>query len=107
MRGCAFVLVPLKKCAAGFVWRKEWDGRHAILGEFFDVHRTKRSATPRTFGSVPTPALVAPLEFTLPKAAYLALGGHETAIRSLTQVLADGGEYATAAQISAWPGGAR
>ena len=28
------------------------------------------------FGYVPTPALVAPLEFTMPRADYLALGGH-------------------------------
>jgi hypothetical protein len=28
------------------------------------------------FGSVPTPALVAPIEFSLPAADYAALGGH-------------------------------
>ena len=51
------------------------------------------------FGYVPTPALVAPLEFTLPRAAYLALGGHEAAIQSLGQMLAEGGEYPTGVQI--------
>ncbi len=55
------------------------------------------------FGSVPTPALVAPLEFTLPRAAYLAMGGHEAAIRSLEGMLAEGGEYATAARLEPWP----
>jgi hypothetical protein len=30
----------------------------------------------RSFGYVPTPALVLPIEFTLPLAAYAALGGH-------------------------------
>ncbi|MEM8740281.1 MAG: 6-hydroxynicotinate reductase [Pseudomonadota bacterium] len=47
----------------------------------------------RSFGSVPTPALVAPLEFTLPRAAYARLGGHMEAIRDLDDVLARGGEY--------------
>ncbi|WP_233192783.1 6-hydroxynicotinate reductase [Acidimangrovimonas sediminis] len=45
------------------------------------------------FGHVPTPALVAPLEFTMSRADYLALGGHEGAIRPLRQVLEEGGEY--------------
>ncbi len=46
-----------------------------------------------SFGYVPTPALVAPLEFTVSKDDYLNLGGHETAIRSVPDVLATGGEY--------------
>jgi hypothetical protein len=45
------------------------------------------------FGSVPTPALVAPLEFTMRRDDYLALGGHAGAIRSLPDVVARGGEY--------------
>ena len=53
------------------------------------------------FGSVPTPALVAPLEFTMPRAAYLALGGHAGAIRSLDDVLKDGGEYTTDSRLVA------
>ncbi|WP_225026196.1 6-hydroxynicotinate reductase [Xinfangfangia pollutisoli] len=55
------------------------------------------------FGYVPTPALVAPLEFTLPRAAYLAMGGHEENIRSLSQSLTEGGEYPTEARLSPWP----
>jgi hypothetical protein len=47
----------------------------------------------RSFGYVPTPALVAPLEFTLRREAYAALGGHLDAIRSVEDVLARGGEY--------------
>ena len=35
------------------------------------------------FGYVPTPALVAPIEFTLPRADYAALGGHLGRIRPL------------------------
>lgn len=51
------------------------------------------------FGSVPTPALVAPLEFTLTRADYLAMGGHAAQIRTLDQVLQTGGEYPTEAEL--------
>ena len=61
---------------------------------------------PGSFGYVPTPALVAPLEFSLPRARYLALGGHDGAIRDLDRVQAEGGEYATTAKLTSWPGGA-
>ena len=62
---------------------------------------------PGAFGYVPTPALVAPLEFTLPRADYLALGGHEDAIQSLEQAMQNGAEYPVAAQLQNWPGGDR
>ena len=39
------------------------------------------------FGSVPTPALVAPVEFSMPRAIYAALGGHVGRVRALPQVL--------------------
>ena len=55
------------------------------------------------FGYVPTPALVAPLEFTLPREAYLAMGGHEEAITSIDRIVAEGGEYPTAARVQGWP----
>ena len=45
----------------------------------------------QSFGYVPTPALVAPLEFTVRKEDYIALGGHETAIRSIKDILTTGG----------------
>jgi hypothetical protein len=51
------------------------------------------------FGYVPTPALVAPLEFTMPKSDYLALGGHAAAIRRLDEILADGGEYTAGSRV--------
>lgn len=54
-----------------------------------DVTRLPENA----FGYVPTPALVAPLEFTMPRADYLALGGHAPSIRALSDILATGGEY--------------
>jgi len=59
---------------------------------------------PGAFGYVPTPALVAPLEFTLPRAAYVALGGHEGAIRSLDDIAQTGGEFATSGRLHRWPG---
>lgn len=64
-----------------------------------DVRHLPKNA----FGYVPTPALVAPLEFTLPRAAYLRLGGHAGAIRTLAQIEREGGEYATAARLTPWP----
>jgi 6-hydroxynicotinate reductase len=51
------------------------------------------------FGYVPTPALVAPLEFTLLRADFIALGGHENAIQSLPAMMQEGGEYAVAARL--------
>jgi hypothetical protein len=56
------------------------------------------------FGSVPTPALVAPLEFTMPQSDYLALGGHAGVIRRLDDILRAGGEFTTGSRRL--PGGA-
>ena len=44
----------------------------------------------RSFGSVPTPAIVAPIEFTLRLSDYQALGGHMGHVRSLAEMLAGG-----------------
>ncbi len=41
-----------------------------------------------SFGSVPTPALVAPIEFTLRLSDYAALGGHLDHVRPVEEVLA-------------------
>ncbi len=41
----------------------------------------------RSFGYVPTPALVLPIEFTLPLAQYAAIGGHMDHVVTLQQVL--------------------
>ncbi|MEO0864605.1 MAG: 6-hydroxynicotinate reductase, partial [Pseudomonadota bacterium] len=51
------------------------------------------------FGYVPTPALVAPLEFTMKHEEYQRLGGHAKAIRNLDDILETGGEYGAAARI--------
>jgi len=42
----------------------------------------------RSFGTVPTPAIVAPIEFTMRRDVYAALGGHVDRIQSVEQVLA-------------------
>ena len=61
------------------------------------------------FGYVPTPALVAPIEFTMRRDLYEQLGGHAEAVRLLDDVLASGGEYlndrrsAPAPSGSPWP----
>ena len=47
------------------------------------------------FGAVPTPALVAPIEFTMRRDDYAALGGHVAEMRSLDQVLAGAGQRRT------------
>ncbi|MEQ9257576.1 MAG: 6-hydroxynicotinate reductase [Roseovarius sp.] len=49
-----------------------------------------------SFGYVPTPALVAPLEFTLSHADYRALGGHDAQVRTVADILEKGGEYGAA-----------
>jgi hypothetical protein len=41
----------------------------------------------KSFGYVPTPALVLPIEFTLPLAQYAAIGGHMDHVVTLQQVL--------------------
>ncbi|MBE1206502.1 6-hydroxynicotinate reductase [Aminobacter carboxidus] len=64
-----------------------WPGGGITL--MVDVTRVPDNA----FGYVPTPALVAPIEFTLRRDDYLALGGYESEIRSLADVLQRGGEY--------------
>ncbi len=51
------------------------------------------------FGYVPTPALVAPLEFTVGREEYKRLGGHDGSIRELSDVLESGGEYGADARV--------
>ncbi len=51
------------------------------------------------FGYVPTPALVAPLEFTVARQDYETLGGHASVIRDLDDVLREGGEYGSDSKV--------
>ena len=75
-----------------------WPGGGITL--MVDVSRVPDGA----FGYVPTPALVAPIEFTLRRDDYLRLGGYEAEIRSLADVFAHGGEYLNARRSAAAPG---
>ena len=55
---------------------------------------------PGSFGSVPTPALVAPIEFTLRLSDYAALGGHMDHVRPLASVR---GQPRVDASGNPWP----
>jgi hypothetical protein len=80
-----------------------WPGGGITL--MVDVSRVPDNA----FGYVPTPALVAPIEFTLRCDDYVALGGHAAEIRSVADVIAKGGEYLNprreteASRANPWP----
>jgi hypothetical protein len=54
----------------------------------------------RSFGTVPTPAIVAPIEFTMTYDAYRDLGGHLDAVRSLESVLANGPDHFEGAPLA-------
>ena len=51
------------------------------------------------FGYVPTPAIVAPLEFTVRREDYHDLGGHDDAVRSIDQAITEGSEYGASARV--------
>ena len=78
-----------------------WPGGGITL--MVDVTRVPENA----FGYVPTPALVAPIEFTLRRDDYIRLGGYESEIRSVADVVARGGEYGNARRgagaTNPWP----
>ena len=46
-----------------------------------------------SFGTVPTPAIVAPIEFSMRQSDYEALGGHMDNVRSLEEVLRHGASH--------------
>ncbi|MEX0956876.1 MAG: 6-hydroxynicotinate reductase [Rhizobiaceae bacterium] len=71
-----------------------WPGGGITL--MVDVTRLPDNA----FGYVPTPALVAPIEFTLRREDYVALGGYEAEICSIPDVLEKGGEYYNDRRVS-------
>jgi len=60
-----------------------------------DVTRIPKHA----FGYVPTPAIVAPIEFTLPRALYESLGGHAGDIINVGDVI---GELGATARVEGW-----
>ena len=62
-----------------------------------DVSRMPQNA----FGYVPTPALVAPIEFTLKLSDYAALGGHIGEVRPLSSIVAgEDGRQRVVARVS-------
>lgn len=73
----------LTRVTCGGVPAYIWPGGGITL--MVDVSRMPANG----FGSVPTPALVAPIEFTMTMADYEALGGHMSAVSPLDEVLAD------------------
>ena len=64
-----------------------WPGGGITL--MVDVHEMPDNS----FGYVPTPAIVAPLEFTIDRNKYKSMGGHTTKIRSKKDIIENGGEY--------------
>jgi 6-hydroxynicotinate reductase len=56
-----------------------------------------------SFGTVPTPAIVAPIEFTMRLEDYAALGGHVSYVQTIESVLRDGGWHKDGApQTRVW-----
>ncbi|WP_099824593.1 6-hydroxynicotinate reductase [Oceaniglobus indicus] len=66
--------------AAGYVWP---GGGITVMADVMDMPTN-------AFGYVPTPALVAPIEFTLRREDYKAMGGHVERIQPVDSVLKDG-----------------
>jgi hypothetical protein len=64
-----------------------------------DVTRLPENA----FGYVPTPALVAPIEFTLRLADYAALGGHMDHVRPLSEVAGPEAQRRHLRRDNPWP----
>ena len=65
---------------AAYVWP---GGGITVMADVLDMPSN-------AFGSVPTPALVAPIEFTLRRSDYAALGGHMAHVRPVSEVLTAG-----------------
>ena len=78
-----------------------WPGGGITL--MVDVARLPQNA----FGYVPTPALVAPIEFTMRLTDYEALGGHVANVQTIEQALAGNvgpqNDHVLAGQLSAKP----
>lgn len=75
-----------------------WPGGGITL--MVDVSRMPENA----FGYVPTPALVAPIEFTLKLDDYSALGGYVDRVRPLSSLLNDEGRrHVSARAENPWP----
>ena len=60
-----------------------------------------------SFGTVPTPAIVAPIEFTMRFADYAALGGHVDSVIPLTDVLERASKRVIRQDTNPWPVGGK
>src|SRR5437667_4664621 len=80
-------------CAGAHVWV----GRGGEVTIMVDVSRMPENA----FGYVPTPALVAPIEFTMKLADYGTLGGYLDHVRPLQSIAAD--RHISAKPDNPWP----
>jgi 6-hydroxynicotinate reductase len=56
-----------------------------------------------SFGYVPTPALVAPIEFTMRLSDYAALGGHMDHVRPLSALTQGGTRHVRQIDGNPWP----
>jgi hypothetical protein len=75
-----------------------WPGGGITL--MVDVTRLPANA----FGYVPTPAIVAPIEFTMTKADYAALGGYMDHVRPLESIVSGGDQRHVAPKPeNPWP----
>jgi 6-hydroxynicotinate reductase len=74
-----------------------WPGGGITL--MVDVSRMPENA----FGYVPTPALVAPIEFTLQLDDYAALGGYIDRVRPLSALMNEGRRHVSARPENPWP----
>jgi len=78
-----------------------WPGGGITL--MADILRTPDNS----FGYVPTPALVAPIEFTMRQEEFIALGGYQDHVRGLDEVLREGGLHGVEPMpwegINPWP----
>ena len=63
-----------------------------LAGRRHHVHGRREPLPENAFGYVPTPALVAPIEFTLRLSDYAALGGHMDHVRPLEDVRREQGK---------------
>ena len=61
-----------------------------VPDSFVFLHADVLRMPDNSFGTVPTPAIVAPIEFSMRLADYQALGGHMAYVRPLVQALATG-----------------
>lgn len=79
--------------APGYVWP---GGGITVMA---DVTKMPKNA----FGYVPTPALVAPIEFTLRRSDYERLGGHMECIRSMQDIAKEVERSESASHEFSWP----